>query len=142
MTRPSKINDGRLGLPVWKPERVFNLSAIEVTIEDPEIKDNPKQGRTYKAPVAIQFWMSAKEGDDYEAIAEVVLPAGEHRAFAFASYVNGLGFEEVVRIPETAQVVVVTNAYNIEVTALPGESTTDFPETKPQLDIKPHGTFL
>lgn len=138
MTRPTKMSDGRLLLPVWKPERVFNLSATEITIEDPHVTEGPKKGRTYMAPVVVQLWMAPKEGDDYEAIAEVVLAPGKYRAFAFTSYINAYGFEEVTRVPETAQVVGVTNAYDIEVSSLGPED----PDTKPQIDLKIHGAFL
>ena len=55
-TLPVKIMGGQLFLPVWKPERVFNLSAIEVNIEDTDVGDTPESGRTYTDVVTVQLW--------------------------------------------------------------------------------------
>ncbi len=136
MTLPTKMTGGQLLLPVWKPERVFNLAAVEVNIEDTEVGDTPQSGRTYTNTVTVQLWMAETKDSSYECVAEVQLPAGEYRAFAMADYINAFGFEEVVRIPATAQVVAVTDALNIQVT-----DGGDW-KTKPQIDLKVHGTFL
>ena len=134
-TLPVKIMGGQLFLPVWKPERVFNLSAIEVNIEDTEVGDTPESGRTYVDVVTVQLWSADTKESPYVCVAEVRLNPGSHRGFAFANYINDFGFEEVVRLPATAQVVVVSDAFNV------AASGTD-EMTKPQIDLKPLGTFL
>ena len=134
-TLPVKIVGGQLFLPVWKPERVFNLSAIEVNIEDTEVGDTPESGRTYTGIVTVQLWCADTKESPYVCVAEVRLNPGSHRSFAFANYINDFGFEEVVRLPATAQVVVVSDAFNV---AASGTDET----TKPQIDLKPLGTFL
>ena len=134
-TLPVKIMGGQLFLPVWKPERVFNLSAIEVNIEDTDVGDTPESGRTYTDVVTVQLWSADTKESPYVCVAEVRLNPGSHRSFAFANYINDFGFEEVVRLPATAQVVVVSDAFNVEA------SGTD-ETTKPQIDLKPLGTFL
>ena len=134
-TLPTKIVGGQLFLPVWKPERVFNLSAIEVNIEDTDVGDTPESGRTYTDVVTVQLWSADTKESPYVCVAEVRLNPGSHRSFAFANYINDFGFEEVVRLPATAQVVVVSDAFNV---AASGTDET----TKPQIDLKPLGTFL
>ena len=134
-TLPVKIVGGQLFLPVWKPERVFNLAGIEVNIEDTEVGDTPESGRTYTDVVTVQLWSADTKESPYVCVAEVRLNPGSHRSFAFANYINDFGFEEVVRLPATAQVVVVSDAFNV---AASGTDET----TKPQIDLKPLGTFL
>lgn len=139
-TLPVKIVGGQLFLPVWKPERVFNLSGIEVNIEDTEVGDTPETGRTYTGVVTVQLWCADTKESPYVCVAEVLLLPGKHRATALAGYVNDFGFEDVVRIPATAQVVVVSDAYGVNVTT--STSTTIDANSKPQIDLKPLGTFL
>ena len=134
-TLPTKIIGGQLFLPVWKPERVFNLSAIEVNIEDTEVGDTPESGRTYTDVVTVQLWSADTKESPYVCVAEVRLNPGSHRGFAFADYINDFGFEEIVRLPAPAQVLVVSDAFNV---AASGTDET----TKPQIDLKPLGTFL
>ena len=135
-TLPTKIVGGQLFLPVWKPERVFNLSAIEVTIEDTEVGDTPESGRTYTDVVTVQLWSADTKESPYVCVAEVRLDPGSHRGFALAGDINDFDFEEVVRLPSTAQVVGVSNAFNVAVSC---GGTTD---SKPQITTKPRYTFL
>ena len=79
-TLPVKIVGGQLFLPVWKPERVFNLSGIEVNIEDTEVGDTPETGRTYTGIVTVQLWCADTKESPYVCVAEVLLPPGKHRA--------------------------------------------------------------
>ena len=140
-TLPVKIVGGQLFLPVWKPERVFNLAGIEVNIEDTELGDTPESGRTYADVVTVQLWSSDTKESPYACVAEVRLDPGSHRGFALAGYVNDFGFEEVVRLPATAQVVVVSDAFGVDVQG--GDPTIETQaNTKPQIDLKPLGTFL
>ncbi len=131
----------QLLLPVWKPERVFNLAAMEVTINDEEVTDGPKTGRSYISAVTTQLWVADTPDQDYYCVASTILPARKYRAFSFCGYINGYGFEEVVRIPATAIVVAVTNALWSNVFTPSGPGYADS-EAKPQLDVKIHGTFL
>lgn len=140
MTLPAKIVGGYLALPVWKPERVFNLARLEVNIEDDIPGDDPKAGRTYVAPVTTQMWVAETDEDPYVCVGEVVLEPGEYRASASCEFVNGFGFDDVVRIPSTAKVVVVTDAVWIDVTLSPDPDINV--DSKPQVDLKPLGTFL
>lgn len=134
-TLPTKMTGGQLLLPVWKPERVFNLAALEVNIEDTEVGDTPKSGRTYSDLVTVQLWMAETKDSEYVCIGEVLLNPGSYRGFSLCGYINDYGFEEVVRIPSTAQVVAVTDAFSVDA---PGGET----NTKPQIDLKPLGAFL
>lgn len=137
---PEKILNGQLGLPVWKPERVFNLSAIEVNIEGSDPGESPTSGPYFTGDLIAQLWVADKKDSPYICVASVTMPAKKYRAFKTCGFVNAYGFQEVVRIPSTAQVVAVTNASDLTVQQPPGAGPGD--TSSPQVDIKPFGTFL
>lgn len=142
MSLPNKISGGQLLLPVWKPERVFNLSALEVNIEDSEPGETPESGPYFTAPLIVQLWMASKKDSPYICIASVTLPPKKYRALKTCGYTNDYGFQEVVRIPATAQVVGVTNAATLEVRSPPSGGGPTVTPAVPQVDAKPLGTFL
>lgn len=120
-----------LMLPLWQVQRTFVLGWLEASMESQTPTADGGTFVGFPDDLVVQLWFRRTNDDLFEAVAEVIVPAGEKRAIAGQLRV-GYGFELPVCIPAGSTVAVVHN----------GGLASWYPDDpKPNLTVTPHGTW-
>lgn len=117
--------------PLWQIQRPYQLAWLEASMESSVPTSGGETFVGFDFDLVVQLWTRRNLDAAFEAVAEVIVPAGEKRAIA-AQLLVGYGFTLPVALHAGSQVAVVHN----------GGIATWYPEDpKPTLTVTPHGTW-
>lgn len=120
-----------LMVPLWQIQRPYQLSWLEASMESSVPTSGGETFVGFEFDLVVQLWVRRTNDDPFDAVAEVIVPAGEKRAIA-AQLAVGYGFTLPVALPAGSTAAVVHN----------GGLASWFPEDpKPTLTVTPHGTW-
>lgn len=117
--------------PLWQIQRPYMLGWLEASMESsvPTAAGDTFVG--FDFDLVVQLWVRRTNNDPFDAVAEVIVPAGEKRAIA-AQLAVGYGFTLPVALAAGSSAAVVHNG---------GLATWSAEDPKPTLTVTPHGTW-
>lgn len=127
----TRMIDGEPGTvlmdPLWQVQRAFVLAWLEVTLGS---YGSPDDGYDFlEYDLVVQLWTRRKPTDQFDYVAEVILPAGDNRKITEQHRI-GYGFTLPVVLAAGSQNAVVHNG---------GEFWPSF--APPTITVTPHGTW-